>query len=323
MAPAIRLIARCARHLARPLYGIDRLSIQAQVKRLGHLENPFVMVVVPGTLHVSEMALRYYPRDLQPILILNGVRGWERKWAIEHFKSSSIVTSRVVHPHHVVLEILFRYLPCDFGIADSDLLVFDSGCFSRIQQLGKGVSMNAFFMVTNARTGMAVPQTFFLFFRREIVLRVMDKYQVGLGVCSWQDLSVQARASLARLGFGPDNYPHVWKPFFDTLQALMMLCAAEDYSFGILGETAGVPTPNDRLFHVGGVSYWQERQDPWRLRGAYFSLRLLERHEHHELRRRYRKRFGQITSAGIRGQIERTGCETPVDFFDFIEQLAK
>lgn len=68
MAPAIRMIARCARYLARPLYGIDRLSVQAQVKRLAHVENPFVMVVVPGTLHVSEMALRYYPRDLQPIL---------------------------------------------------------------------------------------------------------------------------------------------------------------------------------------------------------------------------------------------------------------
>src|ERR1044072_5854885 len=122
IAPAVRLIARCARYLARPLYGMDRLSVQAQVKGLGHLENPFVMVVVPGTLHVSEMALKYYPRDLQSILILNGLRGWERKWAIEHFTSSAIVTSRVVHPHDVVLEILFRYLPCDFGIADSDLL---------------------------------------------------------------------------------------------------------------------------------------------------------------------------------------------------------
>jgi hypothetical protein len=281
------------------------------------------MVVVPGTLHVSEMALRYYPRERRPILILNGVRGWERKWATEHLESSAVVTSRALHPHDVVLEILFRNLSGDFGIVDSDLLVFDADCFRAIQQLGNGVAMNAFFMVTNARTGIAFPQTFFLFFRREIVLRVMDKYQVGLGVCAWQDLSVQAQASLARLGFGPDNYPHAWKPFFDTLQALMALCVAEGYSFGFLGETPGVPTPDDRLFHVGGVSYWQEKQDPWRLRGAYFSLRLLERHEHHELRRRYLKKFGQITSATIKNQLERTGSETPVEFFDFIEQLTK
>jgi hypothetical protein len=299
------------------------MSVRTQVKRLGPLKNPFVMVVVPGTLHVSEMALRYYPQELRPILVLNGLRGWERKWAAEHLKASAIVTSRVMHPHNVVLEILFRHLPCDFGIADSDLLVFDPGCFSKIQQLGQGVSLNAFFLVTNARTGIAVPQTFFLFFRREIVLRVMDKYQVGLGVCSWQDLSVAARAALARLGFGPDNYPHSWKRFFDTLQALMTLCAAEGYSFGFLGDTAGLPVPNARVFHVGGVSYWQERQDPWRLRGAYFSLRLLERHGHEELRRRYRKKFGEITSAMIKDQIESTGTETTADFFAFIEQLTK
>lgn len=314
-------LVRGSQIIVRPLHAVDRWRLARQIRKITRLENPFAMIIMPGTLHVAELAASYCPKDIHLIIILNGLSAWERNWAVKHLKSAVTVRSGFAHPHDKTLEILVRNLPSDFGILDSDMLVLNPDCFRRIQLLGEGVAMNTYFILKNERTGLAIPQTFFLFFNLKIVTNVINKYRVGFVSYFWQDLPVLAQRRLAQLGLGPDNYPHSFKNAFDTLQAVMMLCLAEGHPFGILGQTSGAPRPDDNLFHVGAVSYWRGVNDVWKLRGAYFSMRLLEDHKDDELRQRYQKLFGCISPGEIRKQIDSAKQVSPAGFFEFVEKL--
>ena len=63
-----------------------RRSLVQQIKEASHQKNPFVMILMPGVLHMVDLTLGYLPGDLNLILILNGFSSWERKWAEERLK---------------------------------------------------------------------------------------------------------------------------------------------------------------------------------------------------------------------------------------------
>ena len=287
------------------------------------VSKPFVMIVMPGTLHVTKLALSFVPSHVNIILILNGLSRWERRWCDAHLRAVAKITSRCSLAHHEVLELLFEHLHSDFGIMDSDLFVLDPVYFNKIQFIGERASLNAFFVERNESTGILIPLTFFLFFNRSSMLAVKAKYRVGCRPYSWQQLPAGAQAVLLRLGFGPQNYAQSYKTYFDTLQTLTLLGMADGFPFATLETWPAISTPSEKLFHVGAVSYWGDLDHIWKIRGGFFSIRALEESSDPQLRKYYAKRFGAVSSEVLKMRLCNDKQPTGPEFFDFVEHLLR
>src|SRR5437870_1355608 len=84
----------------------------------------FFMVIMPGSLHIAQLACQFVPPDVRLVAILNGTDAWEDDWARAHLKGAWVLKARFTYQHHSLLNLLLREIPQPFGIMDFDCFVF-------------------------------------------------------------------------------------------------------------------------------------------------------------------------------------------------------
>lgn len=295
-------------------------SFGAELRRQ-HLQSPFVVIVMPGSLHVARLALQKLPGGIDRLIVLNGLPNWEVRLARELFPDVPLVVSRALMEHDQVLDILFDNLGTDFGILDYDCFVLEPGYFERMRQLSADTLINACFTRINPHSGMKVPETFFLFFNRAAIQSLKARHGVTCRPVRWQELSGECHTALTTLGLGPDCLPEAHKEYFDTLRVLMMLGLTEGLKVNFLAEFPATPTPSGELFHVGGISTPNLIDGLWRFRGAYFWRAVLEQCPLPELKARYQAIYGDQSAEDLKATHPQWSREVSDEFFNFCQRL--
>jgi hypothetical protein len=281
----------------------------------------FFMVIMPGSLHVAQLAYQFVPDDVRLVAILNNTDDWEQAWARRNLKRALILTTRFSYPHHALLNLLLRCTPQPFGILDFDCFVFRPEYFGAVEAIGPTTSAQVFYANHNTVLDLWVPETFLLILNQPVLADLVARYRVGTDGIAWDDLSSAVQRRLATLGIGPDQLPENYKPSFDTTRVLLMLALAEGYPYEIITRHSAAMHLAGDIFHVGASS--SPKRDlqgahPYALWGTYFWIRRLELIDDQELRDKYLPKYGIVSSENVSGHLGKWLNQEIRDYIDTI-----
>lgn len=286
---------------------------------LSEVNNPYFIVGISGSLHVIELCLRFVPRDIDIVLVANGLDPWELDWARNHFKvKETIVVDRMLN-HGDVLDILFEKYPRPFGILDYDCFVLDPTYFYKMQVIDSRSLANGLFDHMNEKLKLEFPETFMLFFNTNSIHKIQQVYQVTSAHYNYFCLSPTVKRRLKTIGIDQAHHPEAYKDYFDTLRLIFSLGYADGYRCNFLERYTTISNPAYKVFHVGGISCPGMPKTKWGTRGVYLWRRLLEEHPDPELRERYWRRYGSFSARELLEINASLAEEIGGEYFDFVE----
>jgi hypothetical protein len=225
----------------------------------------------------------------------------------------------------MVIDYLLTWMKKPFGLLDDDCFVFDPSCFKKIINFPEKTIVASFYNYANSKLGLSFPETFFLFLNTPVITKIKKQYKINSSPVSWNRLTLMARNKLLSIGISKQSLPENWKPYFDTLKAIMAIGLAEDHQFYY-------PDGNhwfrsDIMYHVGAVASVPLRgirlHNSYSARGSYFWYRALESIDDREIQDRYYKRYGYIKPSDLLQQVPDSFKDKfeRNDFFSAIERI--
>lgn len=309
---------------------LDSISLVLQAKAIKQLppnEIRYFIIVTTGTIHVLDICLKYFPPNIQPVLLLNAMKNWEKDFIEENYLAYKVIEfnslRRAMIPHGKILDFLFTFHNEPFGIIDSDSFVFDNTVFTKMASLQETTIVNACF---KKQIGVVpLPQTFMLFFNTSLVNEIRKKYKIGSGEICYDRIPIDARNTLAKLGIDQQHYPD-GRDFFDTLHLLLSLGIADGYHVNYINIQNQKPGIERGVYHVGGItirdkSPFKKLNETWRFRRAYFWYRALEVQKNDEIRRHYQQEYGTLDPDALLTQYPLTVQLIGQDFFTNTEKI--
>lgn len=261
----------------------------------------FYVIVMPGTLHFLLPCLALLPANVQVLLLGNGAARWERRLTAHRFPAMPFCSLARMPgtsvTHGDVITLLLEANSENFGLIDHDCYVFDRRIFESLAP-GPGHCLTAAFGGISAKSGLAYPETSFLFLNAPVFRTLMNRYHVDARI--YRKLPVALRDTVRRLGIDGAVYIKDYANFFDTLHLLLALAIAEGHPCRFLqGFDARA------IAHVGGTS-WRTTETK-ELINCYADWRFLDLADDEELHRRYRSRTRPFGSAAdVRSSIPLT-----------------
>ncbi|MGK2952142.1 MAG: hypothetical protein ACSLEZ_07125 [Thiobacillus sp.] len=272
-----------------------------QQRHAGALRGHLYLIVMPRMLHFLMPCVRLIPPDVPVIFIGNGQSTWEEEQVralrpdAPFFNLATLPRSSLAHGH--VIDMLLQHNEAPFGIVDHDLYMFDESIF-RFDEFAADECMRGIFRDVSARTGLAYPQTHFLFLNTPVLRGLMERYRVHARL--YRSLPRRLARVAAKAGVARGGYLKDYHDFFDTLHVLLVLAYAEGYRVGFI-ELA----QDESVFHVGGTSIGSLITKD--LPELYLQWRFLELADQPALRERYGKLLAPFGSSGeIRRLLPRT-----------------
>lgn len=288
---------------------------------LSTIKNPYFIVGIPGCLHVVDLCLKYVPSDIEIVLVSNGLDRFECEWARANLRVSVIIHVDKLLAHGDILDLIFDKFQQPFGILDYDCFVFDSSYFSRLKKIGNNSLFSTLFLHKNQTLGLKYPQTFLMYFNTPLINMVKTEFRVTSKTYYTHNISPGIWKQLKTIGIDQQHFPEEYKDYFDTLRLLLSLGYSKGFTSDFIEEIAGNQQPNDRIFHVGGVSCMGIPKTKWGTRGVYLWRRILEASTDNALRERYWRKYGAMTASEFRKKnwifSEKIGNE----YFDFVEKI--
>ena len=211
----------------------------------------FFMVVMPGCLHIAQLAYQFVPADVRLIVVLNGTDQWEEDWAHANLSRAIIIRIKSKYFHHTLLNLFLRDVHQPFGIVDFDCFVFCPDYFRVVEAIGPSTTCQAFYASHNPVLDLWIPETFLMVLNQPVLADLMARYHVSTDQISWSDLPTPIQQRLATLGIGVDQLPENYKPTFDTLRVLLMLGVTEGCQIEFITKRGAALHIADDLFHVG------------------------------------------------------------------------
>lgn len=295
-----------------------------QFEDLSGIRSPYFVVAIPGCLHLLERCLKYIPEDVNLVLILNGLEGWEKEWVIKNLKVAKIIAIEKMLKHGVILDLILDHITDAFGILDYDCYVFDPSYFSRLRALNNQTMICALYASEDPKLQVAYPQTFIMYINTPVVNALRRKYKVSVNLREHSQLSGQAKKKLAAIGIDEKTFPEEFlgKKYFDTFRALISLGVADGLGVHFL-EKFDFSSSMGKVFHVGSVSNPTILKNRWQRRGAYFWRLLLESNQDEQLQQHYYKKFGSTSASDLLKQYPIYTEETGPEWFDFVHQFIR
>lgn len=290
---------------------------------LSTIKTPYFVVGIPGCLHVVELCLKYVPSDTEIVFVSNGLDQFEREWAKANLRVSSIIHVDKMLAHGDILDLLFDKYQQPFGILDYDCFVFDNSYFSGLKKIGPNSLFTALYIHKNHVLGLKYPQTFLMYFNTPIINKVKAEFGVTSKTYYTHNISQRIWKQLKVIGIDQEHFPEEYKDYFDTLRLVLSLGYSMGYIADFIEEISGNQQPSDRIFHVGGVSVTDSSmpKTKWGTRGVYLWRRVLEASSDKDLRNKYWKEYGSLSSSDFRKRnwvfSEKIGNE----YFDFVEKI--
>ena len=267
---------------------IRRLHASCALSRAG---GRFYVIVMPGTLHFLLPCLALLPATLKVLLLDNGARRWETRLIARRFPALAFCSLARLPgtsvTHGDVITLLLDSNSENFGLIDHDCYVFDRRIFESLAP-GPGHCLTAVFGGVSAKSGIAYPETSFLFLNAPVLRALMNRYHVDARI--YRKLPTALRDTVRGLGIDGAVFIKDYANFFDTLHLLLALAIADGHPCRFLqGFDARA------IAHVGGTS-WRTTQTK-ELINCYADWRFLDLADDEELHRRYRSRTRPFGSA--------------------------
>ena len=271
------------------------------------------------------MAAGLVPPEEPLILVLNGLDHWECEWIRSKLRHRRCLALRHTLSHGAVLDAFLKGMTSSFGIMDSDLFVFEPGCFRKAMEISANETASVFFSERKLAFKFPVPLTFFLFLNQPLLKALRRKYKVGAMACKFDELPALARQRLMEIGFDTAHYPQVHKQYFDTLQALLFLGLADGKQFRLQAEHSTTFTISREMVHIGAVSYGHTFGEPdkYHWRGAYFAARALEACQDEALQRRYESKHPWMSTESVLRKVPGGREGIGHEFCEFVEETVR
>lgn len=321
--PAPNLLQRAVNKLLRPwrrrVRAGDLASLRLALGRL-QLDNPVLIILTPGSLHLARLAWRFVPAEVPVVLILNGLDAWETAWTKANLPSDAWIATRSLLGHSEVIDACLDHVPAGFGLLDHDCLVLNPEWFGTLASRLQDNCMSGCFPLP-APGGLDLLHTFFLWFNSRVCRDLKRTFGVSASEYRWEQLSPPVREALARLGYLPGSLPEADKSYFDTLRLLQLLGAATGVPPLVAGRFDGSPVPTREVFHIGGVSYRDVVLNFWIYRGCYLWRSILGLEENRDLARHYAARFGDICPDRLAAAYPDFARQFDLRLLEFVRQL--
>ncbi len=245
---------RLGRWLGRSLLsprGARRLQATLAARN-GSWDGAFFVIAPPGSWALLRPCVQLLRERALVCAVGNGAGYRERALFARRFpevpRFDLPVLPGTLWSHGSALNLLVRGVPVPFGVVDHDCYVFDGNLLSDLacgdSELALAIDLPGFF-AWNARAGLRLPRTHWLFLNAPLLRRLMRRHGVDCEKSTRTPRRI--RSLLARIDIGDGNFPsHL--PFYDTLQLLLVLGLA-------LGTTVRyLPTRRDGVVHFGGAT---------------------------------------------------------------------
>ena len=243
---------------------------------------PILIILMPGSLHLTDFCLRLMPTRENIILILNGLDNWEKIWVGKNLRPSIAFMTDTVLDHPLLLNCAFTYIDRPFGIIDYDCFFTPSNTYNNFTNVTQNTLGNALFAHRIPKLNMWLPHTHALFFNTVTIKEIFEKYSVDCNRIPYQTLSPALWEKIKPLGITDNNLPE--EDFnFDTCILAILLAMTEQKFFKRL-ESNTKPLAH----HIGCISNPEDISSIWRIRASYFWQSALELHPDQELRSRYK-----------------------------------
>lgn len=311
-------IIRCFYKL-KEKYEIART--QSRFPTINPINNPIVIVVVPGSLAQAYLNINILPKSQQVILFANGLDEFEIDWARRHLPQVILVIHRPnMISHGKVIDICINEIPESFGILDADCFVFDSKLLDEMFKIPDDAIWNACFARWTNNKWKQTSETFFLFFNRDKVLKVMNRYSVSADYVKYIDLPRRLRIKLEDIGIDAKHPLETDKPdYLDTTRILMALAKEEGYRVNFVREFT--TKKSDGIFHVGAGHHHSNLDFYWNPRGTYFWRRVLETCPFDDLKNYYIDKYGPMTSNDVKKAFPDLDRELGDTYFVNVEKI--
>lgn len=297
------------------------LEAKRHLISLHKIDNPLFIVVIPGSLHLVEICLRFVPQNISTILINNGLSDWESDFSRKHLNRAGIINIPRMIEHGQVIDFLLAGLDQPFTILDYDCFVFKTSIFSEMTVIESGQMMNAIFAHRNEVLKLDVPETFMLTLDPKIIRQLQSTYHVTSKMQDFCTVPVKARHKLSTIGIDAHHYPEEYKSHFDTMRLLFALGLAEGYKCNFIRRIPTVCPVNDEIFHIGGSTDNSNSTIKWQMRGSYFWRRALEECPYPELKAYYSERFGLLSPYELLKKNPALAMQIKKEFFSIVEDI--
>ena len=274
-------------------------SFTNQWKKLPQIDHPLFVIAIPGSIHLVSLCTRFIPKDVNIVLVANGLDTWEFNWLNEHKGRSPIYRLSRIIEHGRLIDILLNHYKQPFSILDYDCFVFEKTIFYEMQQISPETMLNSLFCYQNADLNLPIPETFFLSLNPAILTKIQKKYHVGSRIINFDEIPNTAKKQLAKIRITKTSMPEPYKKYFDTLRLIYCLGISEGFKGNFIKQLPTVSLPSDIIYHVGGSSHTSGYTSKWGARGAYFWRYALETCEHQDLRTYYQGLYGTLTPRDV------------------------
>lgn len=312
------------RNFKKAIYGMKVIIMSLFVRlSLGHMNKRTVFIVaIHGSLHLLQICLHYIPTDIQVIVIANNLTNMERTWISQNLRVSKTVNIPRALTHGAILDILIFAIKDSFCTIDYDCFVLDDSLWENMFTIDEKTQCNVYFSEFNPDLNMDIPHTCLLMVNTEIYRRLIRKYKTGCNQVKGYDLlSTRVKQKLKEVGVDKNNLPEKQKVILDTLKTLQMLGVAENYAIDYRTHLQNTWKDGQKIFHVGGTSYWHFSQSVETLQGGYFWYRALELQPDLNLRIYYENEFPVIKTEPFLRKKSKSTEGLQEGFISFCDQI--
>ena len=277
---------------------LSSIVFTLQVLRYGNKKDKvFFMILMPGSLHVSLLAMNSFPNHKKLIVISNGLNRDENVY-LKELGTHTVFTSYIVLRHHIILNILFRYWRYNFGIVDNDCFVRNPKVIDDLTGIKDSELLASKYYIDSKRTKTAykIPETFLMYFNIKKIRYIRKKYRVSARIYSFQSLPKKVRIIFKNYDI---QYPESGKYYFDTLRVIFILGCLEHLSYSSVSSYDNVHGDIDEVYHIGAMSKPQNFNSTYGFRGTYFWIRAIESSNDLALEKIARRKFDYPNSSAL------------------------
>lgn len=264
------------------------------------LETPILIVAMPGCLCVLARCFEFIPQKKDVVIFCNGLEEWETNYIKEHFRFNFLVLHEGKPlPHSMVLDYVMDAYNKPFIALDYDCFVLEADLFDKMSIIDDDIMLNTVYARKNLNDGLVIPETFFMTVNSPLVNKIKTKYKVASDLIRYDEIPTRLRRELSKISIDRDHpIEHFKTEYMDTGRLWMALGLKDGYKFNFI-EYFSV-TETKRCFHIG-AGHKNDRIDSyWNIRGSYFWRKALECCRDEEIKKRYYKKYGTMTSAYIK-----------------------
>lgn len=289
--------------------------------KIGEVDNPIVVVAVPGSVYLVNLFVSLVPPELPVIIVDNGLDAFEKTWLSTHTNGCDIAATQKMLPHSTIIDVLLNHKWDSVTLLDFDCFVLNSDLFHRLRGGLDSAMMASLFKNPHTFSPLEIPETFCLSLNVPIIKTVIKKYNVDASLVTFKQLTKKVKTALQKVDVTEGNLPEKYKPYLDTLRLIYLLGRAEGYRCNFVAEFPTISKPNDQAFHVGAGHKTNKLNNLWNMRGTYFWRKSIELCPDATLREYYYGKYGNMKSHEIKFFAPEVYKTVGDRFFEFTDRM--